>query len=58
MSAAKLYRAAPLELITNVEERLRKKKIFVNKFNSSINNLREMINLFKDLNHKSKTDFR
>ena len=49
----RLYPSAPLENI-DLEQRLEKKINDVNSFNNSINNIKEMISYFKDINHKSK----
>ena len=49
----RLYPSAPLQNI-DLEQRLEKKLNNVNSFNNSINNIKEMITYFKDLNNKSK----
>ena len=49
----RLYPGAPLENI-DLEQRLEKKLNYVNSFNNSINNIKEMITYFKNKNHKSK----
>ena len=49
----KLYPSAPLESI-DLEQRLEMKINDVNSFNNHINNIKEMINYFKDKNIKSK----
>ena len=49
----RLYPSAPLEII-DLEKRLEKKINYVNTFNNSINNIKAMINFFKDKNNKSK----
>ena len=53
----RLYPTAPLENI-DLEQRLEKKLNDVNSFNNHINNIKEMINYFKDKNHKSKKKYR
>ena len=52
-----LYPSAPLENI-DLEQRLDKKLNYVNSFNNSINNLKEMITYFKDKNNKSKKKYK
>ena len=53
----RLYPTAPLENI-DLEQRLEKKLNDVNCFNNHINNIKEMINYFKDKNHKSKKRYK
>ena len=50
----KLYPSAPLLENIDLEKRLEKKINDVNSFNNHISNIKEMINSFKDKNHKSK----
>ena len=50
----KLYPSAPLLENIDLEKRLEKKINDVNSFNNHISNFKEMINYFKDKNHKSK----
>ena len=50
----KLYPNAPLLENIDLEKRLEKKINDVNSFNDHISNIKEMINYFKDKNHKSK----
>ena len=50
----KLYPSAPLMENIDLEKRLEKKINDVNSFNNHISNIKEMINYFKDKNHKSK----
>ena len=53
----RLYPTAPLENI-DLEQRLEKKLNDVNSFINHINNIKEMINYFKDKNHKSKKRYK
>ena len=48
----RLYPSAPLEK-NDLEQRL-EKKLNVNSFNNSNNNIKDMITYFKDKNYKSK----
>ena len=48
----RLYPTAPLEK-NDLEQRL-EKKLNVNSFNNSNNNIKDMITYFKDKNYKSK----
>ena len=51
----KLYPSAPLENNNNnLEERLEKRLSDVNSFNNSVNNIKEMITYFKDVNKTLK----
>ena len=50
----KLYPSTPLLENIDLEKRLEKKINDVNSFNNHINNIKEMINYFKDKNNKSK----
>ena len=50
----KLYPSAPLLENIDLEKRLEKKINIVNSFNNHISNIKEMINYFKDKNHKYK----
>ena len=50
----KLYPSAPLLENIDLEKRLEKKINDVRSFNNHIKNIKEMITLFKDKNHKSK----
>ena len=50
----KLYPSAPLMENIDLEKRLEKRINDVNSFNNHISNIKEMINYFKDKNHKSK----
>ena len=55
----KLYPSAPLENNNNnLEERLEKRLSDVNSFNNSINNIKEIITYFKDVNKKSKKKYK
>ena len=55
----KLYPSAPLENTNNnLEERLEKRLSDVNSFNNSVNNIKEMITYFKDVNKKSKKRYK
>ena len=54
----KLYPSAPLLENIVLEKRLEKRLNDVNSFNNHINNIKEMITYFKDINHKSKKKFR
>ena len=54
----KLYPSAPLLENIDLEKRLEKKINDVNSFNNHINNNKEMINYFKDKNHKSKKRYK
>ena len=47
----RLHPSAPLEK-DDLEQRLEKKLNDVNSFKNSINNIKEMITIFKDKNHK------
>ena len=53
MSLTKFFPCAPVEPITNVEEKLKKEIMKKNSFKISFNNLTEMITYFKDESHKS-----
>ena len=53
----RLYSSTPLEKI-DLEQRLEKKINDVNSFNSSTNNINEMITYFKDDNNKSKKRYK
>ena len=52
----KIYPSAPLLENNDLEKRLEKKINDVNSFNNHINNIKEMIQYFKDKNNKSKKD--
>ena len=54
----RLYPTAPLLENTDLEKRLEKKLNDVNSFNNHINNIKEMINYFKDKNNKSKKRYK
>ena len=54
----RLYPSAPFERNIHLEQRLEKKLNDVNSFNSSMNNVKEMITYFKDKNNKSKTKYK
>ena len=53
----RLYPSAPLLENIDLEKRLEKKINDVNSFNNHINNIKEMINYFKDKNRKSKKKY-
>ena len=50
----RLYPFPPLEKNIDLEQRLDKKLNDVNSFNNSVNNIKEMVQYFKDKNNKSK----
>ena len=50
----KLYPSALLLENIDLKKRLEKKINDVNSFNNHVNNIKEMIQYFKDKNHKSK----
>ena len=54
----RLYPTAPLLENIDLEKRLEKKINDVNSFNNHINNIKEMINYFKDKNRKSKQRYK
>ena len=54
----RLYPSAPLLENIDLEKRLEKKIKDVNSFNNHINNIKEMIQYFKDKNHKSKKRYK
>ena len=54
----KLYPSAPLLENIDLEKRLEKKINDVNSFNNHINNIKEMITYFKDINNKSKKKYK
>ena len=54
----KLYPTAPLLENVDLEKRLEKKINDVNSFDNHINNIKEMINYFKDKNNKSKKRYK
>ena len=54
----RLYPTAPLLENTDLEKRLEKKLNDVNSFNNHINNIKGMINYFKDKNNKSKKRYK
>ena len=54
----RLYPSAPLLENIDLEKRLEKKINDVNSFNNHINNIKEMINYFKDKNCKSKKKYK
>ena len=55
----RLYPTAPFEnKIIDLEQRLEKKINNINSFNNHINNIKEMIQYFKDKNHKSKKKYK
>ena len=53
----RLYPSAPLENI-DLEQRLEKKLNYVNSFNNSINNIKEVITYFEDKNNTSKKKYK
>ena len=53
-----LYPSAPLLENIDLEKRLEKKINDVNSFNNHIGNIKDMINYFKDKNHKSKNKYK
>ena len=54
----KLYQSAPLLETIDLEKRLEKNLKDVNSFNNSINNIEQMITLFKDENNKSEKKYK
>ena len=54
----RLYPSAPLEKNYDLEQRLEKKLNDVMSFNISVNNIKEMIQYFKDKNNKSKKKYK
>ena len=54
----KLYPSAPLLENIDLEKRLEKKINDVNRFINHVNNIKEMISYFKDINHKSKNRYK
>ena len=54
----KLYPSAPLLENIDLEKRLEKKINDVNSFNNHVNNIKDMIQYFKDKNHKSKRRYK
>ena len=54
----RLYPSAPLLENIDLEKRLEKKINDVNSFNNHVSNIKEMIQYFKDKNHKSKKRFK
>ena len=52
----RLYPSVPLLENIDLEKRLEKRINDVNSFNNHINNIKEMINYFKDKNNKSKKE--
>ena len=54
----KLSPSAPLLENNDLEKRLEKKINDVNSFNNHVNNIKEMIQYFKDKNHKSKRRYK
>ena len=54
----KLHPSAPLLENIDLEKRLEKKINDVNSFNNHVNNIKEMIQYFKDKNHKSKNIYK
>ena len=55
---ARLYPSAPLLENIDLEKRLEKKINDVDSFNNHVNNIKEMISYFKDINHKSKKRYK
>ena len=53
----RLYPSAPIENI-DLEQRLQKKINDVDSFNNHVNNIKEMISYFKDINQKSKKKYK
>ena len=54
----RLYPTAPLLENIDLEKRLEKKINDVNSFNNHVNNIKELITYFKDINHKSKKKYK
>ena len=54
----KLYPSAPLLENIDLEKRLEKKINDINSFNYHVNNIKEMITYFKDINNKSKKRYK
>ena len=54
----KLYPSASFLENIDLEKRLEKKINDVNSFNNHVNNIKEMITYFKDINHKSKKRYK